>query len=266
MTSVAKETRVLLVDTSPEFLSVMRDGLVSRHFLVECAASGSQALAALGGQDFDVVVLDADMPQADGYRLFYILREYHAHTQIVMLTSDGNIQKAIELGKHGVFQHIGKACEIDQLAEVLHRAKAELERHNQNGARIEPACRESAPIRVLLVDDDEAFLVPTSRLLAHRGMQVASVTDGEAALAYVTQEPVDVAVLDLKMPGMDGLELLNRFKGIRPTMEVLLLTGSISVDSALEGLRLGAFDCLRKPQYPDDLVRAIQAAASRKKE
>jgi len=114
--------------------------------------------------------------------------------------------------------------------------------------------------RVLLVDDERDFLEVLTRRLGKRDVNVAGVTSGEEALQYLQAKPIDVAVLDVKMPGMDGLTALREIKKLNPLIEVIMLTGHASLEVALEGMRLGAFDYLMKPAEIDELLYKIQDA------
>ena len=121
-------------------------------------------------------------------------------------------------------------------------------------------------VRLLLVDDEERFLATTRILLEKRGVEnIHTATNGSDALRILRNERIDVVVLDVKMPGMDGVEVLRRIKQEHPLAEVIMLTGHASVESAVEGLKLGAFDYVMKPiDIPDLLVKIEQAHGKRK--
>ena len=114
--------------------------------------------------------------------------------------------------------------------------------------------------RVLLVDDEKDFLEVLTRRLSKREVNVDGVSSGEEALRYLQARPIDVAVLDVKMPGMDGLAALREIKKLNPLIEVIMLTGHASLEVALEGMRLGAFDYMMKPAEIDELLYKIQDA------
>src|SRR4030042_2106893 len=119
-------------------------------------------------------------------------------------------------------------------------------------------------IRLLLVDDEEDFRTTLASRLRKRRLEVWDVEDGMKAVDVVETKPIDVAVVDVKMAGMDGLETLKRIKQINPLIEVIMLTGHASVESGVEGMRLGAFDYLMKPCDINDLVAKIRDAYQRK--
>lgn len=128
-----------------------------------------------------------------------------------------------------------------------------------------PCTEKRGNISVLLVDDEEEFLASMVRVLTRRGFSVVTATGGEEALNAVREHAVDVAVLDVKMPGLNGIDVLGRMKRISPNVEVILLTGHASMDSATTGMELGAFDYLSKPHDPEELALKITAAAARKR-
>lgn len=113
---------------------------------------------------------------------------------------------------------------------------------------------------VLLVDDEPEFLETLVKRLKKRKLTVYGVKSGEEALQWLTKEPVDVVVLDVKMPGMDGIEALRQIKQSHPLVEVIMLTGHASMEVAIEGMELGAFDYLMKPMDIDELLYKLQDA------
>jgi two-component system OmpR family response regulator len=117
-------------------------------------------------------------------------------------------------------------------------------------------------LRVLIVDDEEELVSALVERLNLRGFAAQGVTTGAEALSVLEGQEFDVVLLDVKMPGLGGLEVIRRIKGARPKQEVILLTGHGSVKSIEEGMALGAFDYLMKPVKIDNLVHILTAAGS----
>lgn len=117
---------------------------------------------------------------------------------------------------------------------------------------------------VLLVDDEEEFLRTIIKRLTRRGINAVGANRGEQALEIMADSPRDVVVLDVKMPGMDGLEVLRHIKTQWPTTEVIMLTGHASVEAAVEGMDRGAFDYLMKPADFEDLLYKLEDAVRKK--
>lgn len=119
-------------------------------------------------------------------------------------------------------------------------------------------------IKVLLVDDEEEFVEVLAERLETRDFTVLKAFSADQALAQIAQQEVDVVVLDVLMPGKDGIEALREIKEMHPILEVIMLTGNATVESAVNGLKLGAFDYLMKPTETKDLVEKIIKAYKRK--
>jgi DNA-binding response OmpR family regulator len=121
-------------------------------------------------------------------------------------------------------------------------------------------------MKVLLVDDEEEFVKALAERLQMRDLRSDTVLDGEEALSYVEDQEPDVMVLDLKMPGIDGMEVLRQVRKVYPNIQVIILTGHGSEKHEEEAKRLGAFDYLEKPVNLDVLVKKMKAAYRRKME
>ncbi|MDH3391023.1 MAG: response regulator [Desulfobulbaceae bacterium] len=113
---------------------------------------------------------------------------------------------------------------------------------------------------VLLVDDEEQFLQALSERLTNRGLQVDSVTSGEEAVVQVENKNFDAVVLDLAMPGINGIETMKRIKEKRPDLEIIILTGHATVKVGIEAMKLGAEDFLEKPVDLNVLLERIREA------
>ncbi|WP_421903712.1 response regulator [Maridesulfovibrio sp.] len=115
---------------------------------------------------------------------------------------------------------------------------------------------------ILFVDDEVGFVDAMSKRLARRNMKIHTAHDGEQAMKSLAENPgIEVVILDMKMPGKDGLEVLRDIKRDHPIVEVIMLTGHATVESAIEGMQNGAFDYLMKPCNIDDLAEKIWMAA-----
>ena len=117
-----------------------------------------------------------------------------------------------------------------------------------------------AIFRVLLVDDEEELVSTLAERLQLRGIEAEGLTSGAEAVRRLEEQEFDVVVVDVKMPGMDGLELLKRIKDIRPAAQVILLTGRGSEKESQRGMEQGAFDYLIKPINIDDLIEKMKRA------
>jgi DNA-binding NtrC family response regulator len=119
--------------------------------------------------------------------------------------------------------------------------------------------------KVLLVDDESPFVEALSKRLTMRELQISIALSGPEALEKLEKEPsIDVVVLDVKMPGMDGIETLKAIKARHPLIEVIMLTGHATVESAIDGMKVGALDYLMKPCDMDVLMAKVREAKNKK--
>jgi DNA-binding NtrC family response regulator len=117
---------------------------------------------------------------------------------------------------------------------------------------------------VLFVDDEEDYLTTLLKRMRKRHVNASGVGSGEKALIFLSHQSTDVVVLDVRMPGMDGIETLRKIKKQFPLTEVIMLTGHASLEAAREGLELGAFDYLMKPVDIDELLYKLEDARKNK--
>ncbi len=130
--------------------------------------------------------------------------------------------------------------------------------HHKVGSGMEPGHEEQ--IRLLLVDDEEGYVNVLSNRLVKRNFYVSKACSGSDAIQILRRNDFDVAVLDLKMEDMDGIEVLKIFKRMDPVMPVIMLTGHGSEQAAREGIEFGAFDYLTKPCELEELIEKIKEA------
>jgi DNA-binding NtrC family response regulator len=122
------------------------------------------------------------------------------------------------------------------------------------------------PIDILIVDDEQDFVEMLSLRLEDAGHRVRAVYDGATGLAAIDEAEPDVVILDIRMPGKDGITVLKAVKTAHPVVEVILLTGHGTIDTAVEGLKSGAFDYVQKPARFEELLDKLEAARHRKAE
>lgn len=122
------------------------------------------------------------------------------------------------------------------------------------------------PIRILLVDDEKDFVELLSLRLEEAGESVTAAYSGQECIEALEKQDYDVVILDIKMPGMTGIQTLRKIKSTFPLVEVILLTGHGTTETAVEGMKLGAFDYLLKPAEFNDLTGKLEGAYKKKSE
>jgi len=118
--------------------------------------------------------------------------------------------------------------------------------------------------KILVVDDEERFRTIMAKLLAVRGLEVFTIGEGEEALKALREKSYDVIILDVRMPGMTGIQVMTELRKLDPFIEVIIMTGYASVDTAKKIMELGAYDYMLKPYNIEELMEKIEAAYDRK--
>jgi DNA-binding NtrC family response regulator len=118
--------------------------------------------------------------------------------------------------------------------------------------------------KILVVDDEDDFRETIVKRLQKRKMTARGAESGEKALEIIKAQPFDVVVLDVKMPGLDGIDTLREIKKKKPLIEVILLSGHASMESGIEGMKLGAYDFVMKPANLEELIEKMRQAYEKK--
>jgi DNA-binding NtrC family response regulator len=233
-----RKLKILLVDDEKEFVQSLSERLELRDLKADVAHDGEQALAALQRKEPDVMVLDLRMPGIDGMEVLRRVKQAHPGVRVIVLTGHGT-DKDEELARNlGAYAYLKKPVDIDQLVGALHQEK----------------------IKVLLVDDEKEFVESLSERLRLRNLDAAVAHDGEQALKALERGQPDIMVLDLRMPGIDGMEVLRRARETNPDVQIVVLTGHGTDKDEQMAEKLGAYAYLRKPVDIEQLVGVLNKA------
>jgi len=292
--------KLLLVDDEEEYVRTMASRLEMRDVASRVALSGEEALRAVEDEAPDVMVLDLRMPGIDGMQVLERVRAEHPRVQVVILTGHGSEREEREARRLGAFEYLEKPTDTKQLLRTVRAAwkkglallkesadgfsrtmtaaalaEAGLVEEAREGSRRPPAKAsdsavaagpeskdpaEEASLRVLFVDDEEDFVTTMAERMRLRDVGGDVALSGDRALEMLEDDVPDVMVLDLRMPGLDGMEVLRRVKKAYPGVQVIILTGHGSEQDEEEARRLGAFDYLCKPVDINRLVDTIRKA------
>jgi DNA-binding NtrC family response regulator len=233
-----EKLKILLVDDEKEFVESLSERLELRNLEADVVYDGEQALDALKKGKHDVMVLDLRMPGIDGIEVLRQAKKRNPNVQVVVLTGHGTDKDEAMAKKLGAIAYLKKPVDIDHLIGALKKEK----------------------MKVLLVDDEREFVESLSERLELRNLEADVAYDGEQALDVLKEGKHDVMVLDLRMPGIDGIEVLRQAKKRNPNVQVVILTGHGTDKDEAMAKKLGAIAYMRKPVDIDRLVGALHNA------
>ncbi len=233
--------KILLVDDETEFVDSLSERLGLRGMKTDVAYDGEQALKAVEKSAPDAMVLDLRMPGMDGIEVLEKVKKDYPNIRVIVLTGHGTDEDEAKALKLGASVFMKKPVDIDQLVKILRKER----------------------MKVLLVDDEKEFVDSLSERLELRNVEAGIAYDGEQAIKAVDEEEPDVLVLDLRMPGIDGIEVLRRVKKSHPEMPVVILTGHGTEDDEKKARRMGASAYLKKPVDVNQLTGVLQKVVGR---
>jgi len=286
--------RILVVDDEEGNRELLEAILAQEGFHVEHATDGAQALAAATAAPPDLILLDLLMPGINGVEVCRQLKQNPstASVPILVVTAVGHLGTKQAALMSGAYDFITKPfrpadlrarvtamlkvrsidVELDRTLAYLHEVEAlryAQQRATLAGSGVEVRPGQSlAPVAipVLLVDDETFTREFYGDLLTQHGFQVHTASSGQDGLEAARQHPVETAILDIVMPGMSGLELLERLHAEDPDLPIIMLTGRPTTQNAIAALKLGAFDFLIKGLDHNLVVLTVHRAVRHRRE
>ena len=232
---------ILIVDDDINLLELLTDTLKSIGYSVKAAPGGIEALEMLTREKFDLVITDIKMPGMDGIALLKKIRRYHSDMPVLFITGVASDDIIGRVSPDGFLAKPFRISHIEDLIESTLTDKSE---------------KVERPIRkVMVVDDDDTFRDMLTESLKLNEYTPLAVADGEQALKELENGEVDAVITDIKMPGLNGIDLLHRIKGKYPEIPVVLITGFCS-DSVGDDINQ-ADGFLEKPFNIDRIITLL---------
>ena len=252
---------VLIVDDDQDLRSTLSEFLTAEGFVTRQARDGREALAEIEREWPDAMLLDILMPGLGGLRTLEKVRALDPHLPVILMTATLDpslLRHAISSGASAV---LAKPLQLDDVAAALRWQEP-----NARAGAAPPAKRAVATARkVLVVDDDPDMRAMVTELLKSCGYDVHAAADGLAALRTFVAENPDVVLLDIRMPGIDGIDVLASIREIDPYVKVIMLTGVTRMSEANEAFEYGVFDYIGKPVDPAYLELSVETALMQKR-
>jgi two-component system, NtrC family, response regulator HydG len=236
--------RVMLVDDNQAFLDSTKDVLEYKGYEVVTADSGEEAIKLLKEQDFDVVIMDIKMPGINGVESFIEMKKIRPGVAVIMITAysiDSLIQKALDEGAYSVLK---KPLNMNALFTTIDN----LGTGGKGGL-------------ILIADDDRDLCDNLEKILSSKGYKVISAYNGEAAVEIAQLYPVDILLIDMKLPILNGLEVFHQISKIKPkTVAIIITAYAQEMHSLIQGmLDEKARVCLTKPLDMRKLLTVLES-------
>jgi DNA-binding NtrC family response regulator len=240
--------KILVVDDEIGIRDVLYELLTRKSYEVTTVENGLRALEMLKSIRPDLIILDYRMPQMNGVETLRKIREFDDKVQVVMLTAFGTPAIEKEASSLGVADFLSKDITTSNFLKKIEEVAARL---------TSPVKPITPPGKVMVVDDESSVCDMLKDFLTARGCEVLAVNSGEEAVKRLPFWNPAIVILDIKMPGMDGILCLQKIKKLKPEVGVIMMTGSESLEMARQSLNMGAYEYLMKPFNLEYLATAV---------
>jgi len=243
--TMQEKTRVLVVDDQIGMLETFTDILEDKGFGVATADNGFTAIEKVKEQSFDLIFMDIKMPGINGVQTFREIKKISPKIAVVMMTAysvEDLIEEAIEEGAYTV---VYKPFDMDKVIQTIEKV---------------------LDTNLILVVDDRLEDRETFKdALESKGYRVTTAKDGYEAIDLVKQGNFDIIFIDVKMPGVDGVETFEEVHKIKPKIPVIMVTGYSVEELVKDAIDKGAYACIHKPLDMDVVLRMVEEIKNKKK-
>ncbi len=250
---------ILLANGDLKFSRILADVLARYRHDVVIARTGEEALQSFQTESPALVLLDLTLLGLSGLEVLASIRAQAPRCPVLLITGDIGVDQENRAREMGVIDVLRKRLKMDVIMHAVNRVLQDAGRP----AKAEPVSVPSGdagktkPATILLVDDEPEICEMVGEFLERRGYLVQAATNGEDALKLVRKNPPDLVLLDIYMPGLNGVEVLRRLQTSHPAVGVIMLTASQEEPLLKTALALGAFDVLPKPVDLDQVEMAV---------
>jgi DNA-binding NtrC family response regulator len=233
---------VLIVEDEAIVRDSLRDWLTDSGYAVKVAREGYEALRIIEKEDFDMVLLDLRLPGKDGLQVLREARLRKPDLKGVIITAYPTVGTALEAMKLGAVDFLTKPLDLTRLESLI-----------QEKSVVAPLSAKP----ILVVDDEASIRESLKDWFLDAGYQVETAPDGEEALKLIGEKDFSLLILDLKLPGRDGIEVLREARRISPGLRGVIITAYPSVETAVEAMKLGVSEYLVKPLALSELEKIV---------
>lgn len=248
--------KILVVDDEESIRNLLKLVLEEEGYEVQTATNGEEGVKKIQSEFFDAVLTDIKMPIMDGIELLKTARTVNPDIVAILMTGYPSIETVKEAHKLLAFDYIVKPFDINIVVNCIHAGLTRCQIARKLKEQVQKP-------RILIVDDEPLVTNLFEVSLREEGYPMEVATSGKDAIEKFMFGKFNIVITDVNMPDMDGITLLNNLKAIKPEIIVVVITGYPSVDSAIESMRIGAYDYITKPLDPNVVINVINRAWDR---
>ena len=271
------QPQVLLMEDESSVAEGLKMVLNEEGYGVDLAMTGQSALDTWSQKGFDLLVADLRLPDMDGMDVIKRVKGERPETPVIVITGYASVPSAVDAMKTGVVDYLAKPFTDEEFMGRVDKALRErrealseeaLEIVETEVSRGEESLKEEyvEQPQVLLMEDEPSVAKGLKMILNEEGYGVDVAMTGQGALDTLSQKDFDLLVADIKLPDMDGMEVIKRLKDKRPQTPVIVITGYANVSSATEAIRRGVSDYLPKPFTEEEFMVTVERALEERQE
>lgn len=245
--------KVLLVEDDEMARRSLKRVIDKEGYETLVASDGEKGLNLFRSEKPAIVITDIRMPRIDGMEVMYTVKDISPSTEIILITAYGDYDTAILALREGALDYLKKPVDLDQFILSLGRAREKIAERR----------KISIKTRLLVLEDDKNTRDKLARVFEKEGYEVFTGQDGEEGIKIFSERKIDILLVDIKMPKKNGMEVLHEIKKLSKDCEIIMLTGYGDEDTAIQAMRDGAINYIRKPMDLDQLILATQKAVDK---
>ena len=278
----AGQPQILLMDDESSVAEGLQMVLREQGYGVDLAMTGQSAIDTLSHKGFDLLVADLRLPDMDGMEVIKRIKAERPETGVIVITGYASVPSAVEAMKAGVADYLPKPFTEEEFMARVEKAMKE-RREALSKEILEPVETADAGMemdqvketmeddtagrpQVLVMDDESSVAQGLRMVLREEGYGVDLAMTGQSAIDTLSHKSFDLLVADLRLPDMDGMEVIKRLKGETPETEVIVITGYGSIPSAVEAMKTGVAEYLPKPFTEEEFMARVERALKERRE
>lgn len=242
--------KVLIVEDEEVARNFLKRAIDREGYETILATDGREGLNLFQSIKPDIVITDLKMPETSGMEVLHTIKEISPATEVILVTGHGEYDTVVTALREGALDYLKKPIDLDELILSLGRARE----------RIAEREKISIKTRLLILEDDKNTRDKLAATFEKEGYKVLTGADGEEGIKLFSEHKIDILLVDIRMPRKDGLEVLREVRKVSRDCEIIMITGFGDEDTAIQAMREGAINYIRKPIDLERLLMAVQKA------